>query len=448
MANTIININSLSKKYKIYNSPGKRLMEAFSPFRKIYHEELWALKDVSLKICNGESVGIIGVNGSGKSTLLQTICGVHKQTSGSMFVKGRITALLELGAGFSMERPGRDNVFLQGAMMGLSPREMEEIYPSIEEFADIGEFINRPARTYSSGMLVRLAIAVAFQMKPDILIIDEALSVGDIFFQAKCINKLHEIRQAGVTLLFVSHDMGTMRSLCDRTILIDKGRLIFDGDPPEAIETYHAVRAQQLGAVNLKKLEPVLKQASEQSPETKAASIAPEEPHCQPEDKPEVSQTTDNKMKIGSQRYGNGKGRLASYTINGKERCREISVDSGGKLDVTLEFEIDEPIPNPFAAIMLRTWHGTDLFGNNTTFANTPLGSVNPGESLKVHFLQHVHLNNGQYLLTLTLAEWGDKGEVIYVDRHVNAVLVQVGNGPFPYAGICNFQGRITVNKL
>ncbi len=419
-------------------------MEAFSPLRKIYHEELWALKDVSLNIHNGESVGIIGVNGSGKSTLLQIICGVLNSTHGSKFVNGKITALLELGTGFSMENPGRDNVFLQGAMMGLSPREVEEIYPSIEEFADIGGFIDRPVRTYSSGMLVRLAIAVAFQMKPDILIIDEALAVGDIFFQAKCINKLQEMRKEGVTLLFVSHDMGMMRSLCNRTILIDKGLLLFDGDPAEAVETYHAVRAQQLGAVNLEKLEP----ASEPPTETKVTSTAPEEPYCQSEDKPEASLTTDNKTKIDSQRYGNSKGRLVSYTINGKERCREISVNSGGKLDVTLEFEIDEPVANPFAAIMLRTWHGIELFGNNTTFANTSLGPVNPGERLKVNLVQYLHLNNGQYLLTLTLAEWGKKGDVVYIDRNVDAILVQVNNGPFPCSAICNFQGTVTVEKL
>ena len=153
-------------------------------------------------------------------------------------------------------------------------------------------------------------------------------------------------------------------------------------------------------------------------------------------------------MKIDSQRYGNGKGRLVFDTINGKELCREILVDSGGKLDVTLEFEIDEPVANPFAAIMLRTRHGMELFGNNTTFANTPFGPVNPGERLKVNLAQHLHLNNGQYLLTLTLAEWVGEGVVVYLDRNVDAILVQVGNGPFPYSGICNFQGTATVEKL
>jgi ABC-type polysaccharide/polyol phosphate transport system ATPase subunit len=446
MTNTIISINSLSKKYKIYDSPGKRLLEAFSPLRKIYHEELWALNDVSLNIHNGESVGIIGVNGSGKSTLLQIICGVLNSTHGSKFVNGKITALLELGTGFSMENPGRDNVFLQGAMMGLSPREMEEIYPSIEEFADIGGFIDRPVRTYSSGMLVRLAIAAAFQMKPDILIIDEVLAVGDIFFQAKCINKLQEMRQAGVTLLFVSHDMGTMRSLCDRTILLDKGRLVFDGNPSEAVETYNKMRAHQMGAVNLEKLPPVQKADDQPPPESKATLTAPEEPRV--EDELETAPAAHNGITRENKRYGNGKGRLVSFTINGRVRCREISVDSGGVLDVTLEFEINELINNPAAGIMIRTVDGTQIFGNNTTFGNIPVDPAKPGERLKVNLSQHLYLNNGQYLMNLILAEWDEKGNMIFVDRHVNAVCIMVGNGPFPYMGICNFQGSITVEKL
>ncbi len=450
---TIIEVRSLSKKYKIYSSPKKRLMEVLHPARKKMHEELWALQDVSFSIKKGESVGIIGVNGSGKSTLLQTVCGVLKPTTGSCSVNGRITALLELGSGFSLESTGKENVFLQGAMLGFSYKEMENFFPAIEKFADIGEFIYRPVKQYSSGMLVRLAISVAFQLHPDVLIVDEALSVGDIFFQTKCISKLQEMRQNGVTLLFVSHDMGTVRMLCDRAIFLDHGKLKYDGPSVTAIETYHAIRAQQLGAVEINDFE--APQAAETSnPPNKTTSSHDEAP-THGEDIPvssaekPASDSTDTakQHRMMIERYGNAKGQLTSYSINGQERCAEALIESGGILDVTLEFSITDYIYKPFAAIMLRTWRGSELFGNNTTFAKTPLEPARPGKKIKVHFSQRIHLNNGQFLLTLTLAEWGEGGEVVYVDRRVNAVMIIVHNGPYPYAGLCNMEGRVVVER-
>ena len=417
------------------------------------HEEFWALQDVSFTVKKGESVGIIGVNGSGKSTLLQTICGVLKPTKGSCLVNGRITALLELGAGFSLEGSGRDNVFLQGAMLGFSAKEMERFFPSIETFADIGGFLYRPVKQYSSGMLVRLAVSVAFQLHPDVLVVDEALSVGDIFFQAKCINKLQEMRRQGVTLLFVSHDMGTVRTLCDKAIVLDQGRLRYEGPSVRAVETYHSVRARQLGAVTIHA--PETPQPTAMPNPSKLSANAQQQPPSQPEaltdaatEEP-VSDSTDGNQPhhMMIERYGNAKGQLVSYTINGQERCPEVLIESGGILNVTLEFSIAESIDKPFAAIMLRTWRGTELFGNNTTFANTPLDPAHPGKRIKVHFSQRIHLNNGQFLLTLTLAEWGEGGEVVYVDRKVNAVMVIVHNGPYPYAGLCNMEGTVVVEK-
>ena len=272
-----IDIRSLSKKYKLYDSPSDRLLETFHPFGKKRHEEVWAIRDLSLAVRKGESVGIIGVNGSGKSTLLQMICGVLAPTEGTCVVNGRITALLELGAGFSMESTGRENIFLQGAIMGLDHGETKAIFPAIESYADIGGFIDRAVKTYSTGMLVRLAIAIAFQMRPGILVVDEALAVGDIFFQAKCINTLQEMRRSGVTLLFVSHDMGTVRTLCDRGILLDEGRLICNGEPAQTIETYHGLRARQLGAVDLTQPEPEPETSpcAEETPESPSENPVP-----------------------------------------------------------------------------------------------------------------------------------------------------------------------------
>lgn len=233
-----ISVSNLSKRYEIYERPHDRLKQFLLPgLRRAvgrepgqYFREFWALNDVSFEIGRGETVGIIGRNGSGKSTLLQMICGTLSPTHGSVRTRGRIAALLELGAGFNPEFTGRENVYLNGAILGLSHAEIAARFDDIEAFADIGEFIDQPVKTYSSGMYVRLAFAVSINVEPDILIIDEALSVGDARFQAKCMKRIKTIQEEGTTILFVSHDVTSVRTLCDRAIWIDAGRLRMDGD--------------------------------------------------------------------------------------------------------------------------------------------------------------------------------------------------------------------------
>ncbi|MBQ09336.1 MAG: hypothetical protein CMD96_06060 [Gammaproteobacteria bacterium] len=452
MSSTVIKVESVSKKFcsslKQTMFYGARdLAVCFLGLNhhseRLRNGEFWAVDDISFDLKHGECLGIIGPNGSGKSSLLKMLNGIFMPDKGKIEIEGRMGSLIEVGAGFHPMLTGGENVYVNGAILGMSKNELDEKFDKIVDFAGIEKFMDSPVKYYSSGMYVRLGFAVTVHAELDILIIDEVLAVGDVFFQAKCVKKLQDMLKKGVAVLLVSHDMGMIRSLCDRTILIDKGRIVFEGDSAEAVEAYHALRAWQLGAVDLKG--PAV---HEQPTETKVTSTAPKEPHCQTENEPESLLTADDKIKIGSQRYGNGKGRLVSYTINGKERCLEISINSGKKLDVNLEFSIEKAIFSPVVGIMIRTWHGIELFGNNTTFANTPLGPVNPGDSLKFQFSQHLHLNNGHYLMTLTLAEWSEKGDLVYVDRNVDAVLVQVSNGPFPYSGVCNLQGTVTVEKL
>ena len=213
-----IRAENISKVYKLYDKPSDRMKEAFGLTRKKRHKEHYALTDVDLTIYKGETVGIIGTNGSGKSTILKIITGVLNPTKGDMTVNGRISALLELGAGFNMEYNGIENVYLNGTMMGFSKKEIDEKLPGILEFADIGDYVYQPCKTYSSGMFVRLAFAVAINIEPEILIVDEALSVGDVFFQAKCYHKFEEFKQAGKTILFVSHDLSSIAKYCDRAI--------------------------------------------------------------------------------------------------------------------------------------------------------------------------------------------------------------------------------------
>lgn len=236
-ASPAISVRNLSKAYQIYARPVDRLKQALFRWKRQYFQDFWALRDISFNVAKGETVGIIGRNGSGKSTLLQVVAGILAPTTGEVRVEGRLSALLELGAGFNHEFTGRENVYLAAALHGLSRQETRDLMPTIEDFADIGDFIDQPVKTYSSGMFVRLAFAVAAQVRPDILIVDEALAVGDIFFQQKCMRFMRdELAQA--TKILVTHSMDSVATLCDRAIVLHKGKQMFDGPPAEAIEFY------------------------------------------------------------------------------------------------------------------------------------------------------------------------------------------------------------------
>jgi lipopolysaccharide transport system ATP-binding protein len=234
----VITVRNLTKHYRMFDHPGSRIKQFLSLGLKRYHREFTALDNVSFDIRKGETVGIIGRNGSGKSTLLQLICGILKPTSGSISVNGRVSALLELGAGFNPEFTGRENVYFQGALMGYTKKQMDERFNDIAAFADIEEFIDQPVRTYSSGMYVRLAFSVANSMSPDVLVVDEALAVGDYAFQRKCFAQLDLLRSAGCTIIFVSHDTSVILSQCDKALLLKKGKLILFGEPKHVAETY------------------------------------------------------------------------------------------------------------------------------------------------------------------------------------------------------------------
>lgn len=238
MSESVIKVSNLSKVYKMYAKPVDRLKESLSPFRKSYHYDHYALNDISFEIKKGEIVGIIGKNGSGKSTLLKIITGVLSPTSGNVTVNGKVSALLELGAGFNPEYTGMENIYFNGMVMGFTRDEMEKKVQSIIDFADIGEFINQPVKTYSSGMFARLAFAVAINVEPEILIIDEALSVGDMYFQAKCMTRLKEMFAKGVTVIFVTHDTDSIKSLCNRTLYLNKGNFICYGPSEEVVDLY------------------------------------------------------------------------------------------------------------------------------------------------------------------------------------------------------------------
>ena len=253
-----VEFEGVSKSYAIYAKPGDRLKELATFNRKSFHKDFWALRDISFSVARGETFCVIGENGSGKSTLLQLVAGILPPTHGRARVNGRVAALLELGSGFNPEFTGRDNVYLNGAILGFSTAEMDRKYRAIEEFAEIGDFINRPVKTYSSGMVVRLAFAVAINVDPEILLVDEALAVGDLYFRQRCMRKVHELRSRGITILFVSHAIGDVKAIGDRTLWLESGRIKDIGATDRVVAGYLAAMAEKDSAYLTLKQHPVV----------------------------------------------------------------------------------------------------------------------------------------------------------------------------------------------
>lgn len=428
----VISLQGISKKYSLYDSPLDRLKDALPFFRNDHHRDFWALKDVSLDVFKGETVGIIGVNGSGKSTLLQIVCGLLQPTSGQAQVQGRISALLELGSGFNPEQTGRENVYLQGAILGLSKQEMDERFERILGFAEIGDFIDQPVKTYSSGMMIRLAFSVAIQVDPEVLIVDEALAVGDVFFQSKCFRKFEELRESGITILFVTHQMGIIPSLCDRAFCLDKGSVLAEGDPKDVVNAYY----RHVASFSERRDLAVEQGNTGQDVVADEAEVSTD---LLSEEDASPAEAQNDLL-----RYGNGKARLVSYSANGQDNCKELPVSSAMPLKVTVTYEVKERVEKPLVGIRINTVSGFQVYGSNTTFANIPLGPCLSGDIVSMEFEQILYLNRGSYLLTLVFAEWEANGKVQFVDRFVDAVHLNITDGPYPYAGLCNLQGTIS----
>ena len=377
MSDIAIKVNQLSKMYKLYDKPIDRLKESLGFTRKILYREHYALNDVSFEIKRGETVGIIGTNGSGKSTILKIITGVLNPTKGSVKVNGRISALLELGAGFNMEYTGIQNIYLNGTMMGFTKEEVDKKLDSIIEFADIGEFINQPVKTYSSGMFVRLAFAVAINIEPEILIVDEALSVGDVFFQAKCYKKFEDFKKEGKTILFVSHDLSSIGKYCDRVVLLNKGTKLCEGDPKEIIDVYKKVLVNQLedDDNNLNEDETITEETQEWK-----------------------SLITINPNTLD---YGSKLAEISDFCIMDNNGVVTNNVFKGKEFIIKMKVVFNEKIQDPIFAFTIKDLKGTELTGTNTMIEKSVVSVVNRGEVKEITFKQKMSLQGGEYLLSL-----------------------------------------------
>jgi teichoic acid transport system ATP-binding protein len=411
MRTTAIKVENVSKMYKLYDKPMDRLKESLRLTKEVRFRPHYALNEVSFRIDKGETVGIIGTNGAGKSTVLKIITGVLNQTSGNVEINGRISALLELGAGFNMEYTGIENVYLNGTMIGFSKEEIDSKLESILEFADIGEFVYQPVRTYSSGMFVRLAFAVAINIDPEILIVDEALSVGDVFFQAKCYKKFEEFKKEGKTILFVSHDLGSISRYCDRVVLLNHGRKLDEGSPKDMINMYKKVLVNQLNVENTEHIEST--HESERVDETKAMS------ENSTVDNVENYRSNKNLIMRDRAIYRRGSNVKGSLQLNpnlndyGTKEIEIIdfgiyddqgivtgSLIKGEKFSVAMKLRIHKPVFAPIVAFTITNLKGEEISGTNTMYENKEVVCDKPGEVLVV-FSQEMNFQGGEYLLSL-----------------------------------------------
>lgn len=394
----VISVKNLTKKYRIFGHPGDRIKQALTFGWVRFHREFTALQDVSFEIKKGETVGIIGRNGSGKSTLLQLLCGILKPTSGTVQVNGRVSALLELGAGFNPEFTGRENVYFQGAIMGFAREQIDALFNEIASFADICEFIDQPVRTYSSGMFVRLAFAVATSVRPDVLVVDEALSVGDAAFQHKCRLRIRALVESGTTLLIVSHDRNTITGLCDRCLLLDHGTLVMDGLPADVFDYYHALLAEKkAGQVSRRQLE-------------------------------------SGRLQVVS---GSGEAQIEAITILDAIKQRELDVIEVGD-EVVFEFivAVKHDIPRLVLGFTIRDGFGQTVFGSNTNSYAMSLDAPQAPGKYRFQFAFKAMLGVGSYSISTALVSTNDRFTNNYECREL-AYFFEVRNSGRPPFGGC-----------
>ena len=418
---TALRVDNVSKQYRIYATPGDRLKESLTRGRWKRHKEFWALKDISFAIEKGTTTGIIGPNGSGKSTLLQIVTGTLEPTHGSVYYDGRVAALLELGAGFNPEFTGIENCFLNGSLMGFSRAQTEKLLPEIEHFAEIGQFIHQPVKTYSSGMYVRLAFSIAISASPDILIVDEALAVGDAIFQHRCIRRIKEMQESGVTILFVSHDPAAIRYLCARAILLSAGRVVADGRPVEVLNRYQKLIMEK-------------EEAFEASEATEDAETSADVP-------------VDRRALTYTYRHGDKSAEFLAIDLLDARGSRIEIVDSGEPVVLRLRVIFNREVENPILGFVIRSQYGVQVYGTNTEQQDLHLGRVAQGEVIEISFCFDCWLGTDWYSISCAVHSSTTVDEGVCYDWLDGAAFFRV-TSPILIEGLINLNARATSRRL
>ena len=418
---TALRVESISKQYRIYNQPADRLKETVTRGRWKAHREFWALRDISFEVEAGTTTGIIGPNGSGKSTLLQIITGTLEPTHGTVSLEGRVAALLELGAGFNPEFTGIENIFMNTALMGLSRAQTEQLLPEIASFAEIGDFLYQPLKTYSSGMYIRLAFAAAIAVAPQILIIDEALAVGDAVFQHRCTRRIKEMQANGTTILFVSHDPGAIRALCSRAILLNGGRMEAEGPPSEVLNHYQKIIMSRETAYA----------------ETNAPPASSEPEVFTPEDLQQAEPTGY------AFRHGNGDAQIVKLELLNTSREKVNLVETGEQLFLRMYVLFHKAVEEPVFGFLIRNRHGIHLYGTNTDIQQAGIGPVEAGEIVEANFSFNCWLAPDNYSITVAV----HSVDAISFDWLDGALFFQTISAS-PMEGVANLDGTAATRKV
>ncbi len=422
MSAPAVEFSRVSKSYPIYTAPRQRLKELATLNRRSFHTDYWALRDISFQVQRGETFCIVGENGCGKSTLLQICAGILQPTEGTILVNGRVSALLELGSGFNPEFTGRDNVYLNGAILGLSRKDMDRRFPEIEAFAEIGEFIDRPAKTYSTGMMVRLAFSVAIHVDPEILLVDEALAVGDVYFRQRCVRKVHELRSRGITILFVSHATGDVKALGDRAMWLEHGRLMAIGRTDLIVSKY-------LAAMN----------AKDAAYLTHEPQVARPQAYTPPQEIVEGIPNIDH-------RFGDGKAEILGIAVLNRDGSPLPSLQPDSTIAVRISVRAKANLDRPIVGFMFRNHLGVDFAGTNTAREGYDLPPLLIGEICTVDFYVDLPgLYASLFSFSPAVAD-GTLEHYVTCDWIDNAIVLPMDKSDAPIYGQLHFPCRVQVN--
>jgi lipopolysaccharide transport system ATP-binding protein len=426
----VISLRGVSKKYRLFTSPAQRLREALHPLRKRYHEEFWALKDITLDVNRRETVGILGLNGSGKSTLLQLICSVLRPTQGTVEVSGRISALLELGVGFNPALTGKQNVDLHCTLLGMSKQEIAKRLPEIEEFADIGLFFEQPVRNYSSGMFVRLAFSAAMHVDPDILVLDEVIAVGDARFQHKCFQKLQDFQKKGKTILLVTHNPDQVARHCNRGIVLHQGRMVVDADSAEAINEYYKLLfppKPMPGPTGIQERE------RDQSVQDNGSLPAGLFNLGNPED---LMSFRPN-YNAGETRFGNDGARILDAAVIAGSQANVATVQSGERIDIYLRVWFKIAVSQPEYAVKVNTVDGVMIYATSSKSLGQPVTPVEPGDEMVARLSLSLPIQSGDIFIDLAVACMEDSRETV-LDARASVIHLTIG-------GVRGFWGLVNL---
>ena len=498
-AEKIISVDQVSKVYRLYDKPIDRLLESISLRKKSYHKDFYALRDISFSVGRGEAVGIIGTNGSGKSTMLKIITGVLSATTGKVESQGSICALLELGAGFNQDYTGIENIYMNGTMMGFSKAEMDEKLPAILEFADIGDFVYQPVKSYSSGMFVRLAFALYISIDPEVLIVDEALSVGDVFFQAKCYHRMDELKRKGTTILMVTHDLGSVMKYCDRVVLFHKGEKVGEGLPGQMVDKYKKILAGKdphaeqfmeeqnfLGNVDGEATGTISATgtneqdtstgnagttgAEDKAGKTGAGTAGTTEKNVgkgiaatagtantvdtagtashksgQSSQKPTGYMKDHLTLNPSSQQYGNGKAEILDFGVLDKDGRPGNVLLKGEEFSIKERIVFHDDIAAPIFTFTIKDKRGMDLSGTNTLFEGKEIPAVKKGDEYYCTFTQRMNLQGGEYLLSISCTGF-EEGEHTVYDRKYDITSITVLSNKNT-VGIYDMESEVTLER-